>query len=101
MKTFRQWRENFSASNVAAGARSDQGDYGANAAAGLQDTVDALRLLAQKNPQAYAFLISKIKAEVQKIDPSAASSVGIGGRRYGAAVKGSMSSNSQDSEGAT
>lgn len=87
MKTFLQWRESFSAANVAATAKGDQSSYGNVAAEGLQDVVDALRTLAsQPGQQAYKFIVAKIKAEVQKIDPRAASDVGMGGRRYGAAV---------------
>jgi hypothetical protein len=86
MKTFLQWRENFSTANVVASARGDQSEYGNRAAAGLQDVVDALRMLAEKSPQSYNFLVSKIKAEVQKVDPRAASGVGIGGRLYGLAA---------------
>lgn len=96
MKTFLQWRENFSVANVAQGAKGDRSDYGAVAAGGLQDVVDALRALASKNPQAYNFIVSKIRAEVQKVDPSAASSVGMGGRRYGAAVRKVADNNSQE-----
>lgn len=96
MKTFLQWRENFSAANVAKGAKGDQREYGNVAAEGLQDIVDALRLLATKNPQSYNFLVSKIRAEVQKVDPSAASSVGLGGRRYGAAARQVADNNSQE-----
>jgi len=86
MKTFLKWRESFSAANVAATARVDQGDYGNRAAEGLQDVVDALRMLAEKSPQSYNFLVSKIKSEVQKVDPRVASGVVIGGRLYGAAA---------------
>lgn len=96
MRTFLQWRENFSATAVGAAARGDQRSYGNVAAEGLQDVVDALRMLAEKNPQSYNFLVSKIRAEVQKVDPSAASSVAVGGRRYGTAVG---RDNSQQAEG--
>lgn len=95
MRTFQQWRENFSASAVGMAARGDQSSYGNVAAEGLQDVVSALRMIAEKNPQSYNFIVSKIRAEVQKLDPSAASSVSVGGRRYGAAVK---QDNSQQSE---
>lgn len=90
MKTFGEWAEAFSASGVAKDARGDQSDYGNVAAAGLQGVVDSLRMLAEKNPQSYNFIVSKIRAEVQKIDPSAASSVAVGGRRYGQAVTGNQ-----------
>lgn len=99
MKTYLQWRESFSAANVVRGAKGDQSDYGNMAAGGLQEVLDALRLLAGKNPQAYNFIVSKIKAEVQKVDPSSASSVGIGGRRYGMAVKQGDANNSQEMGG--
>lgn len=98
MKTYLQWRENFSAAGVAADAKGDQRSYGNIAAEGLQDVVDALRLLASKNPQSYNFLVAKIRAEVQKVDPSSASSVGMGGRRFGAAAAKSAEQ-SQQAEG--
>jgi hypothetical protein len=96
MNTFRQWRENFSAGAVGMAARGDQSNYGNVAAEGLQDVVNALRMIAEKNPQSYNFIVSKIRAEVQKIDPSAASSVATGGRRYGSAANQNIS---QQAEG--
>lgn len=86
MKTYLQWRESFSAANVAAGARGDKDSHGNLAAEGLQEIVDALRKLAAENQQSYNFIVAKIRSEIQKIDPSAGSAVGMGGRRYGAAV---------------
>jgi hypothetical protein len=86
MKTYLQWRENFSATAVAQGAKDDRSGYGNLAAEGLQDVVEALRRLASESPQDYQFIVSKIRAAMQKIDPSAGSSVGMGGRRYGAAA---------------
>jgi hypothetical protein len=94
MKTYLQWRENFSATAVMQGARADRSDYGNIAAQGLQDIVDALRRLASESPQSYNLIVSKIRNEVRKIDPSAGASLGVGGRRYGAAV-GRQSNNSQ------
>lgn len=99
MKSFLQWREGFNATNVAMGARGDQREYGNLAAEGLQDIVAALRTLAEKSPQSYNFIVSKIRSEVQKVDPSSASSVGLGGRRYGSAVKQGMAANSQETGG--
>lgn len=86
MKTYLQWRESFSATGVMQSARGDKDRYGNLAAEGLQDIVDALRRLAAENPQSYKFIIAKIRSEIQRIDPSAGSAVGMGGRRYGAAV---------------
>lgn len=86
MKTYLQWRENFSASGVMQSARGDRDSYGNIAAEGLQDIVDALRKLASENPQSYNFIVAKIRSEIQKVDPSAGSAVAMGGRRYGAAV---------------
>jgi hypothetical protein len=95
MKTYLHWRENFNAMGVAQSAKADKAGYGNLAAEGLQDVVDALRRLASENPQAYSFIVSKIRSEVQKVDPSAGSSVGMGGRRYGAAVAGSANNSNQ------
>lgn len=95
MKTFLKWRESFSASGVARDAKHDQGEYGNMAASGLQGVVDALRLLAQKDPQSYNFIISKIRTAAQRVDPSMATAIGTGGRRYGVAVQ----KNSQENGG--
>lgn len=100
MKTYLQWRENFSASNVTSGARGDKDAYGDLAASGLQDIVDALRKIAAENPQSYNFIVAKIRSEIQNIDPSAGSAVGTAGRRYGSAVAGQVSSNNSQQTGA-
>jgi hypothetical protein len=95
MKTYLQWRENFNLSAVTTGAKADRSGYGNLAAEGLQDVVEALRRLASESPQEYAFIVSKIRSAMQKIDPSAGSSVGIGGKRYGAAVAKSVDNSNQ------
>ena len=97
MKTYGEWLESFSAAGVAQDARGDKDSYGNLAAEGLQEVVDALRLLAAKNPQAYNFIVAKIRGEVQKIDPSSGASVGVAGRRYGSAVANSGSMDNQQS----
>jgi hypothetical protein len=94
MKTYLQWRENFSAAGVAQQAKRDKDEYGNLAAEGLHGIVDALRTLALKKPESYNFLVAKIRSEVQKIDPSAGSAVAMGGRRFGsAAAKATDNSN--------
>lgn len=100
MKTYLQWRESFSAMSVMQSAKSDKDNLGNLAAEGLQEIVDALRTLAEKNPQSYNFIVAKIRSEMQKIDPSAGSAVSMGGRRYGTAVARSAD-NSQQQLGAT
>lgn len=100
MKTYLQWRENFSAATVAAAARGDKDELGGQAAGGLQGIVDALRKIAAENPQSYNFIVAKIRSEIQRIDPSAGSSVGTAGRKYGSAVARQVSSNNQQNTGA-
>lgn len=97
MITYIKWLESFSAAGVARDARGDKDRYGNLAAEGLQDVVDALRLLAEENPQAYNFIVAKIRGEVQKINPSLGNSVGVAGRRYGSAVAKSGSMGNQHS----
>lgn len=98
MKTFLQWRESFSATNVMQTAKGDKENYGVRAAEGFQDVVDALRTLASENPQSYNFIIAKIRSEAQKVNPSLGSSVGVAGRRYGSAVASANAKNSSQME---
>jgi hypothetical protein len=86
MKTYLQWRENFSAAGVMQQAKGDKEAYGNLAAEGLQEIVDALRRLATESPQSYKFILAKIRAELQRIDPAAGSAVAMGGRRFGSAA---------------
>jgi len=86
MKTYLEWKESFSAVDVLKGARDDKDSYGSLAAEGMQEVVGALKRLAVESPQAYKFIVAKIRSEMQRIDPSSASSVGAGGRRYGSAA---------------
>lgn len=100
MKTYMQWRENFSAATVAAAARGDKDELGSQAAEGLQGIVDALRRIAKENPQSYNFIVAKIRSEIQRIDPSAGSAVGTAGRKYGSSVARQVSSSNYQNTGA-
>jgi hypothetical protein len=66
MKSFKDWKENYTVQQVQAAARSDRKDYGA-AWNGLQQVKDALELLAQRDPQALMTIVNKVNRELNNL----------------------------------
>ena len=97
MKSFKDWKENYTVQQVQADVRSDRKDYGM-AWSGLQEVKDALEQLAQKDPQSFMTIINKIKMELKSLEQvGSLSGLSSGARRF--ASKASQVYQKQQNQG--
>lgn len=86
MKKFSDWVENHAMAAVKGQVSSDRSDLGASGFEGLQDLMDALKLVAKSNPQVaksmMAGLAGKLAMLTSEVNPELAGRLRAGATKF-------------------